>query len=99
MVPISPIIPGFEEIVYGAHQPKYNPLPVIRDIHGQVVSRWTFSDEERLAIAAGCDLFVCVATFNKRLQPIALKIYNKVDISTEDGTIILNDFNMSEIIK
>lgn len=97
MVPVSPVIPGFKEIIYAKDQPEYNPISTIKDIKGQVLSRWAFSEEERKLIAEGADLFVCVHTFNKKLQPMALAVYS--DIAVDASCVgILEDFNMGQII-
>lgn len=39
-----------------------------------LTTRWQFSDEERLAIAAGADLMLSVLTFGAPLQPLALSV-------------------------
>jgi hypothetical protein len=53
-------------------QPEYQVLPSIRynGPRGRVVSRWTFTPEERAKIAAGEDLYLEQLTFNQHLQPI-----------------------------
>ncbi len=57
MNPTSPVIPGLQGIEGRAaeHQPEYITLPVLITVHGHVISRWTFSPEERLRIAEGAD--------------------------------------------
>lgn len=65
-------LPSCELITYAKDQPKYIPLPTarLRGKEGRVISRWTFSDEERTKIAAGEDLYLEQLTFGSRLQPI-----------------------------
>jgi hypothetical protein len=98
MTAVSPVIPGFKEIVFAKNQPEYIPLPVILDVNGKRLSRYTFNEEERQAIMEGSDLFICVHNLGYQ-PPVALTIYNKKDITEEDGTVILNDFNMAELVK
>ena len=59
MKPVSPVIPGAQEIevVYARNQPQYQPLPVIRTKH-VLMSRWQLTDEERQHLASGGDLFL-----------------------------------------
>ena len=70
---------GAPEIVLAEHQPEYTPLPVAVYEDSQYNSpmflcRYTFSDEERLAIANGEDLYIGVLTFNRRFQPIEVLV-------------------------
>lgn len=41
---------------------------------GAVISRWTLTDEQRKAIAAGADIFLELSTFNQPLQPIRMAV-------------------------
>jgi len=66
-------LPPHEHVVLAKDQPQYLPLPIVRflqDRQGRVISRWTLTDDERIAIAAGADLFIEQLTFNDDLQPI-----------------------------
>lgn len=70
---------GFEsgtEVIYAEDQPEYIQLPAIRfpGTEGLVVTRWTFTNEERDAIDAGADLFLGTMTFNQPLQPLILSV-------------------------
>lgn len=81
MQPTSPIIPEFAqyEITIAKDQPEYTPLPVLamhREQHGAIVSRWALSDEDRLAIAAGADIYLTQLTFGMPMQPIRLAVLN-----------------------
>ena len=49
---------GSKAIVIAEHQDEYRDLPSIRTPDGQVITRWTLSDTERLAIANGEDIYV-----------------------------------------
>lgn len=77
MQPISPVL-GAEfianEIVYAKDQPEYNPLPVLRNEGGVVLSRWKLTDSEREAIMGGADIFLSIWTFNQPLQPVRLEV-------------------------
>lgn len=80
MQPISPIVHGLEdeEAVYAKDQPQYAPLPSLKsrkpDNKGRILTRWTFTEDERRAIAAGADLFVQIDTFQQPLQPTGMFI-------------------------
>lgn len=81
----GPVVEGLEsqEVVYAKDQPEYIPL---RTLVGQganhpVISRWTFTPEQREAIANGADVFLELSTFYNRetgqpnpLQPIRMSI-------------------------
>lgn len=75
MKPISPVYPklkGIEEVVYGADQPEYIPLPAHRDSHGTVTSRWQLTWKERWQVFVGGNLWLSILTFNHSLQPCSL---------------------------
>jgi hypothetical protein len=61
MRPVSPRIEGLDEIMVAEDQHDYKPLAAALQPHtdGSTsrVCRWTFSDEERAAIARGEDLY------------------------------------------
>ncbi len=73
-----PVIEGLEahEVVYAKNQPQYNPLRALRsnDAECAVLSRWTFTPEQRQAIAEGADVFLEVLTFRGPLQPIRMAV-------------------------
>ena len=73
--PISPVAPGLDraEVVYGANQPQYVGLPVVREDDGLVVSRWHFSFKERVTILFGGSIWISILTFRKPLQPIKVE--------------------------
>lgn len=76
---VTPIIPGLEkyEIKIGgadAGQPEQDALPILRAVDGRVITRWTFTEEERRAIAEGADLYLTTMTFNQPFQAVKMDI-------------------------
>lgn len=66
------MLPPHDLVVFAKDQPQYRPLPAAR-LHGpegRLVTRWTFTPEERARVAAGEDLFLEVLTFGRALQPL-----------------------------
>ncbi len=57
--------------VFGKNQPEYQPLPALRreGPEGNVMTRWSFTEEERKLIAAGEDLWLEQLTFGQTFQP------------------------------
>jgi len=43
-------------VVFGENQPEYTPLPALEFTDGKVLIEWTFTKEEREAIARGENL-------------------------------------------
>ncbi len=81
----KPVVAEFEslETVYAEDQPEYSPLHVLRgDIQGAVLSRWTFTGEQRRAIADGADIFLDILTFGQPLQPIAIYVAHELEASS-----------------
>jgi hypothetical protein len=78
MTPQSPVVEGLEpyEIILGADQPEYQPLPVLRSAapNYAVLSRWVPTEEERAQIAAGADIFLTVHTFGRSFPPVAMEV-------------------------
>ena len=71
-------------IVYGANQKEYNPLPAlyIKDKQGPVITCWKTSFFSRLKFLFTNRLWAIQLTFNAPLQPIRLEtdrkmVYNK----------------------
>jgi hypothetical protein len=78
MEPISPVMPGSEaiEIVLGKDQPEYLPLPAVY-LSTQslpMITRWSLTEEERSAIAAGADLVLTQLTFGSYYHPVHLQV-------------------------
>jgi hypothetical protein len=74
---VSPVIKGLEpfEQVLAKDQKEYSPLPILRGRGPNyiVMSRWTFTAEERAAIAAGSDLIIAQMTFGQLFQPTMIE--------------------------
>lgn len=51
---------GSRAVVIAEHQDEYRDLPSVRTPNGQVITRWSLSDEERAAILRGEDIFVTI---------------------------------------
>lgn len=53
MEPVDPCVPlhlvpaESRAIIIAKDQPEYVPLPSVRTRYGQIITRWTLSDEER----------------------------------------------------
>lgn len=92
----SPVIPGMEimEVVYGAKQPEYSPLPVLKTSKGQLLMRFTLTQEEREAIAQGADIYISVLTMNQPLQPIMTAVGQPDEDLTERNLDIAKYFGI-----
>jgi hypothetical protein len=79
------------EVVFAEEQPEYIPLRALRsrDGAGRVLSRWTPTEEQRAAIAAGADVFLELVTFGAPLQPIRIAISEG---STLDAAQVAEEF-------
>jgi hypothetical protein len=55
-------------------QPRYGTLPAFYSDaeEGHVISRWRPTLKERLRIAFGADVWMCIMTFKNHLQPSVL---------------------------
>jgi len=76
MLPVTPVLADEfqpDEVLLGADQPQYSPLPALRSQGGVIMSRWTLSDAERKAVAEGADIYLSVLTFNMPPQPVYLE--------------------------
>lgn len=49
---------GSKAVVIAEHQDEYRDLPSIRTPDGQVITRWTLTDQERLAVSMGEDIYI-----------------------------------------
>jgi hypothetical protein len=85
------VVDGLEskEVVYAADQPQYIPLRTLKadGRMGDVISRWTLTEEQRKAVAAGADVFLELSTFNGPLQTIRMAIS---DASGDRFAVILH---------
>ena len=57
------------QIINGPRGDEYRDLPSIRTPDGYVITRWTFSDEERLRILGGEDLYITLLS-NGAINPL-----------------------------
>jgi hypothetical protein len=77
MRPVSPVLrkrkSSLVEIVYGADQKEYIPLPAVRCDHGVVTTRWHLDWKDRLRVALLGDIYLQVLTFNAPLQPVKVR--------------------------
>jgi len=75
--PVAPRV-GLPEVMVAEEQHDYAPLAaaVVRFSDGIVglQTRWTFTSEERKAIARGEDLYLFVMTHGRPLQPVKLEV-------------------------
>jgi len=82
MTPIE--FPG-QNIIFGAGQPEYQPLPALRLPDGEVITCWQLSDEELADIQKTKCFYLSQLTFNGAVQPILPKV------NLEDGIEFLPD--------
>lgn len=62
--------------VYAEDQPEYQPLPALRrHTHGEVITLWQLTDEEKAIIAKSGQLWLSCWTFGQKLQPIKPSVY------------------------
>lgn len=62
MEPVNINLPGMGmlEIKAAEGQEQFRTMPCLITVQGTIVSRWTFSPEERIRIANGEDIFIAV---------------------------------------
>jgi len=59
-VPLTLLPEGCQaDVVNGPHG-EYRDLPAIATPRGQLITRWTFTEEERARIAAGEDMYLTI---------------------------------------
>jgi hypothetical protein len=51
---------GSKAVVIAEHQDEYRDLPSVRTPGGQVITRWSLTDDERAAIIRGEDIYVTI---------------------------------------
>lgn len=81
----GPVIEGLEahEIVFGKEQPQYRPLRGLvnrtfgdTEVNkGEVLTRWTLTESQRVAVAQGADIYIEVSTFGLPLQPLRVAVH------------------------
>lgn len=60
-------------VINGPRGDEYRDLPSICTPNGYVITRWTFTDEERLAILAGEDVYVTLLS-GGAINPLFLTV-------------------------
>jgi len=65
---------GAVPITLGTNQPEYRPLPALLFPDGRVLTEWTFTEEERAAVARGENLRLWTLTFGQPFQPVSLQV-------------------------
>jgi len=71
---------GSRPVVIAKNQNEYRDLPSIRTPNGQVITRWSPSEEERRAIFEGQDIYLTILT-TKQVQP------TRMSVGPEDWTL------------
>ena len=73
---IAPRIPDAGEVTFSEEQPEYKPITVALRGNSnypsgtEIVTRWTFSPDERRRVADGADIFVSQLSFGKPMTPL-----------------------------
>lgn len=68
---------GAEEVTVAAEQEEYLELTAaIYEVEGvpTLLTRWTFTDQERQRIAAGEDVYLALMTFGQPMQPVMIQV-------------------------
>lgn len=78
MNPVSPVLPGSEqiEVVLGENQPEYIPLPAVYldSEMRPMITRWRLTEKERQAVRDGADVVLTQLTFRYPFQPVHLQV-------------------------
>jgi len=77
MKAVQPQVPGYDTHILAREQTEYVQLPAVFTEVANVpcvVTRWTFTPEERAAIAAGADVWLEMLTFGERANPVRLGV-------------------------
>lgn len=77
MKPISPIIPGYEdlEVRIAEDQDEYETLPALPLDHGQrILTRWRLTWRERFTALFNGDIYLHVWTFGNPIQPLFMEV-------------------------
>lgn len=64
---------GSRAIVIAEHQDRYRDLPSIRTPRGQVITRWSLSDDEKAALIRGEDIYLTILAVGA-IQPVLLTV-------------------------
>lgn len=57
-------------VIFGAGQEDYQPLPALKLPDGEVITFWQFNEEELEKMIANKGFYLKQLTFNQALQPI-----------------------------
>lgn len=71
---MTPISFKEQNMVFAKDQPEYLPLPAFKSEDGEVISCWSLSWKERIALMFFGRLWLRSLTFNKPLQPLAAQV-------------------------
>ncbi len=71
-----------QNILFGADQPEYLPLPAYRNEQGDVITCWELSKEEVETLVETKCIFLSLKTFNQPLQPVFITA-NRSELFTE----------------
>lgn len=63
-----------QNLVFGANQPEYQPLPALKLHDGQVITCWQLTDEELEEVIKNKCIYLQQMTFNTPLQPVYLSV-------------------------
>lgn len=99
MLPKSPVVEGleaFETNIGGPQngQPEYLPLPCFQAPDGRVMSRWELTDEERMQILQGADIFVTIQTAGGCYPPTAVQVAGR----QQDPKFIRMDYKLDQML-
>lgn len=61
-------------VVYGAEQPEYQPLPALLKENGEVWTCWKLSSDDLKRIQETGVIWLSMLTFNQPLQPVLLSV-------------------------
>lgn len=64
--------PGSRAVVVAEHQAEYTNLPSVITPDARVITRWTFTDQERAAILRGEDVFLTI--WGVPIRPVFLSV-------------------------
>ena len=75
MQPVMPTPPeGARNVVFGADQPQYSPLPAAVSATGVVLTEWEPNAKELEQLLQGGRIRICMHTFGFPLNPIAVDV-------------------------
>lgn len=73
-------------VVYGANQPEYKPLPAERrpGCSGEVVTCWELSPDELKCVQETGKIYLALLTFGQPLQPVIVSVYKPEPYDAEE---------------